>query len=450
MFLRGFEVLGPGGGGGWVAPRPPSHQISNVVMVHAGWLKFDPHTLSTNLPPCAAFSHFGSILQRTHPTNRLHGRPASGVRCSVQLAGLEPGVRFFRWDHPGNVLCGRPASFRLPLSSALHLAIVHLTAMTSKSANPTSAARKDRLAAAQLAPISRPSGAHLPAVQPATKAQQKQWRRILLRDMETSGGTWAGLITSPEPSAAAALADHIGRVFASNPGLPPPIQQPDYVSWALAVATGNGNPAAPTAPHVVVQAVGIRKRDASHRRQGWRRLAAAIHLYKTPAQLGAFSATLAILWADPLPPKAPYPPRGEWIAESPATYRSWDRYFDNAPRPDKRKQRQPIHLLDDNKIQLSIPAELSCLLMDRKTGDLFCAIIRNFCPNPAILGWARRGISEAVSERKSSRVSPCAAPVLPPAYFTFRSSRILAPTCRSDSPPARAAHPCSDGLATSY
>lgn len=276
--------------------------------------------------------------------------------------------------------------------------------MPGKSTSSRSNARNVRQTAQQLAPIARPNAAPSPHMQLATRPQQKRWRDIFLRDMEASSGIWAGLLTSPEDSAPAALLQHIRRTLESHPELPPPTKEADWISWVLTVATGNGHSAAPTAPSIVIQAIGIRKRDASHRRQGWRRLAASVFLNKTPQQLAAFSGTLAVLWVDPLPPRAPYPPVGHWIAESKDTFRSWDRYFDNAPRPDKRKARQPVHLIDNKKIQLTVPAELSCLLMDRSTGEMFCAVIRNFCPNPAILAWARRSISQAVSERKSSRV----------------------------------------------
>lgn len=279
-----------------------------------------------------------------------------------------------------------------------------LTTMPSSTENSGSSARKSRQVAQQLAPIARPLAGQPAATQLATKTQQKQWRQIFLGDMEASSGTWASLLTSPEESAPAALLQHIHRTIASHPSLPPPTRESDYVSWVLTVATGNGDSAARTAPGIVIQAIGIRRRNASHRRQGWRRLAASVHLYKSPQQLAAFSHTLAVLWVDALPSKSPYPPVGAWIAELQRTFRSWDRYFDNAPRPDKRKPRQPVHLLDEKRIRLTVPAELSCLLMDRASGDLFCAVIHNFCPDPAILGWARRSITQAVSERKSSRV----------------------------------------------
>lgn len=328
--------------------------------------------------------------------------------------------------------------------------------MSDQRSRERSVARRDRQSAIQRGPISGPLAAQQrhqpasPATLLATRSQQRLWRQIFLSNMQTSSGTWASLLTSPEDTATAALGSHIRCLLAAHPHLPPPTRESDYISWALTVATGNGSALSPTAPSIVIHAIGIRKRDASHRRQGWRRLAASVHLYKSPAYLGAFAATLAVLWVDPLPASAPYPPPRYWIAESQETFATWDRYFDNAPLADKRKKRQPIHLLAEEKLQLVIPAGLSCLLRDRKSGSLFCVVIRDFCPNPDILRWARRSISAAVSVRKSSRVRGSNSSVGHGAsrLNTCCSSKILEQTSRSALQQGRAASPFLDGRAT--
>ncbi|KAJ2933999.1 hypothetical protein H1R20_g3095, partial [Candolleomyces eurysporus] len=71
--------------------------------------------------------------------------------------------------------------------------------------------------------------------------------------------------------------------------------------------------------------------------------------------------------------------------------------------PDKRMRRKPVHLLERDKLSYSIPAELSCLIYDKKTKELTMVIIREFCGVPAILRLATEIVSRAAAVRRNVR-----------------------------------------------
>lgn len=64
----------------------------------------------------------------------------------------------------------------------------------------------------------------------------------------------------------------------------------------------------------------------------------------------------------------------------------------------------PTHLLELDRLQDTIPAELNCFICDKATGELIFAIFRDFCPIKEILDWARGLVYETVTMRKNIRV----------------------------------------------
>ncbi|TEB26005.1 hypothetical protein FA13DRAFT_1636803 [Coprinellus micaceus] len=246
-----------------------------------------------------------------------------------------------------------------------------------------------------------------PPPPPCTKGQRKQWRSLVVKHMIASIDEFAGLITSPTKEGGQALLERLATFFASRPNdLPPPVPSPDSVSWALSIVSDpNQWPTDVTLPELLIRAAAIHQRGIQNYRTGGRLLIASVLLFKDPVRMDAFTRTVATIWVFALPDGKEYPPKGHWIAEAVEEFTIWDRYFENEDRPDQREKRKPVHLVDPARLQLVIPAEVTCFLRDRETGEFVFANKRTLCSNPAVLEWGASCVAEAVGTRRNIRLA---------------------------------------------
>lgn len=106
---------------------------------------------------------------------------------------------------------------------------------------------------------------------------------------------------------------------------------------------------------------------------------------------------------DPLPDF--YPPVGKHVAETEDIRRKWAAYFERGRQPDGRLTRRPVHRLNPDHIQLVVPADESCEIYDKSTGELVGVVIRDFCPVPEVVDWAEEILEQGVGWKRSVRAS---------------------------------------------
>ncbi|KAF5320514.1 hypothetical protein D9611_010727 [Ephemerocybe angulata] len=237
-----------------------------------------------------------------------------------------------------------------------------------------------------------------------SKSQRRKWRDLVVSYLASDLPLSVELITSPVKEAASALHEGLVHFFASQPnGFLPPTPACNSTLWALGVISDPVQRPTHT-PDLLVRAVRSRKRHQENQRTAKRQHVASVMLFKNPVNMDKFSQTLATFWVDALPSGQENPPKGHWIAERPEQYTEWDRYFQNQKRPDKRRGRQPVHLVDFESLQLVIPVEVSCHIRDKETGELVFVIIRNFCKIPGMVQFGRKVVADAVATRKNIRM----------------------------------------------
>lgn len=100
----------------------------------------------------------------------------------------------------------------------------------------------------------------------------------------------------------------------------------------------------------------------------------------------------------------PYPPVDEWVAETPEIAAMWQARIERGKLHDDRGYRREIHILDPERLQYDLQPEESALFVDKVTGKLVMAVIRNFCRDQGVLDWLTDIILENVDARKSIRV----------------------------------------------
>ncbi|KAF6745808.1 hypothetical protein DFP72DRAFT_992945 [Ephemerocybe angulata] len=251
-------------------------------------------------------------------------------------------------------------------------------------------------------PPAAPYGPDPPTI--CTKAQRRKWMGLVVSYLSADLPLSVELITSPTKDASAALHRRLAEFFKSDPdGMLPPALERSSTSWALTVVS-DPLQRPPDTPDLLIRAARSRQRYIDNQRTAKRQQIASVILFKDPVRMDSFARTIATFWVDDLGNGVEYPPKGHWIAEREEEYAAWDHYFAQQRRPDKRRGRQPVHLVDSELLQLVIPAEVSCYIRDRSSGDLVFAIIRNFCKIPGMIQFGRRVVADAVATRKNVRM----------------------------------------------
>lgn len=62
--------------------------------------------------------------------------------------------------------------------------------------------------------------------------------------------------------------------------------------------------------------------------------------------------------------------------------------FKTKSMPDKRTNRGKIQQLEDGKLAMSIPPNVTCLVYNVNTKQLVLSVVRNFSGSQVILDWA--------------------------------------------------------------
>ncbi|KAJ2933961.1 hypothetical protein H1R20_g3129, partial [Candolleomyces eurysporus] len=227
------------------------------------------------------------------------------------------------------------------------------------------------------------------------KATSRRWRAILKAEFHSKPSLYAALISTR--SASELLCDQIAGIMSLHPNLTPPVPTKECGSWALGIAGSID------VPPIVERALSARRVERTQARWSLRQLARNVFIQSYPTTYITARNALVKLEFNALPPREEYPPRGHWVASTPGIYKTWHQYLANCKLPDKRMKRKPVHLLERDRLSYSIPAELSCLIYDKKTKELTMVIIREFCGVPAILRLAMEIVSRAAGVRRSVR-----------------------------------------------
>ncbi|KAF8837794.1 hypothetical protein BDN67DRAFT_908634 [Paxillus ammoniavirescens] len=101
---------------------------------------------------------------------------------------------------------------------------------------------------------------------------------------------------------------------------------------------------------------------------------------------------------------AAYPPKGHWWYEVESTRNRWYNHLMFGKQPDKRKPRHLFHHVDSNKLQYQITADQSCMVRDARTKKIIAIVLRNFCPDLAVLAWVNAKVHEILAQKKSIRL----------------------------------------------
>ncbi|KAL7277988.1 hypothetical protein ACG7TL_001801 [Trametes sanguinea] len=104
----------------------------------------------------------------------------------------------------------------------------------------------------------------------------------------------------------------------------------------------------------------------------------------------------------------PYPPLNEYVAETDRIQDLWSDHFANRPRPDKRRARQAVHLLNPAQLALTIGPEDSCVLVDADDDSIIAVVMRcaageNTSESAPFLDWANATIKSGMEDRRSVR-----------------------------------------------
>ncbi len=106
----------------------------------------------------------------------------------------------------------------------------------------------------------------------------------------------------------------------------------------------------------------------------------------------------------------PYPPLGYCVSESPEIADKWEHFLLRDPQPDPRQPRRPIHSLDADALQLEVPGDESCVIVDADDGSTVAVVLRGIMQEgdqvqTELLSWAVETIQNGIAGRRSIRVS---------------------------------------------
>lgn len=102
----------------------------------------------------------------------------------------------------------------------------------------------------------------------------------------------------------------------------------------------------------------------------------------------------------------PYPPRGEWVAESAEIKGLWQDMLTNRRLADARvNRRDVVHMLDPDRLQHTARSDQSVIYIDIDTGELVGFVVRKFTSNAVVLRWLDDRVIAATQEIRSARVS---------------------------------------------
>ncbi|KAJ3501973.1 hypothetical protein NMY22_g18743 [Coprinellus aureogranulatus] len=226
----------------------------------------------------------------------------------------------------------------------------------------------------------------------AKKSTDSHWVDVLLSDFSSRREFYLESIKS---NSAKVLNAHLKGILVSSRQIPlPTAPRGSFIDWAFRILGR-------VEDEELSVALAMRKALKSLFRKHVRLLARNIFLYKYPERF-AILIGFAHIGVDRA--EVEYPPRNHWVASSQELFDLWYHYLRNYEQPDGRLKRHPLMLLDREKLNISIPEDLSCCLYDKETKELVFVVIRRFSNHRAILDWASRIVQNAAATRKSIRL----------------------------------------------
>ncbi|KAJ3507051.1 hypothetical protein NMY22_g17053 [Coprinellus aureogranulatus] len=218
------------------------------------------------------------------------------------------------------------------------------------------------------------------------------WKRILATDFQRRSSAYLQAIAADTTE----FQDLLDAVFSSRESLLPPTEPNGFAPFALDVLRGLQIPAVSSA---------IFERQVFQRKARFERrdIERNIFLFMAP-EARVFLLVVADIFVERLPSGEEYPPRGHHIASTRRMARKWETKFSSGKQADRRLPRRPIHILQSDRLALSIPEDLSCRLYDRETRELVLVVIRRFCNHSALLTWVSRVVQSALKSRRSVRM----------------------------------------------
>ena len=267
-----------------------------------------------------------------------------------------------------------------------------------------------------------------PRRKPCSPKDVRTWKDIIVLEF-LKRPAFLKALSSPTSE----LQDILDDVFASRPDLRLPCDADRYIDFAIGALRScrefGGN--------ALDRAIAARLSIERAARLEMRSIRENVSLYKEPeAQVAPY--VFAQLFATRLPEKEQYPPPGFFVAYTRRVARIWEDDLERARRTDPRSKPRGVHILERNRLKMTIPSDLSCVVHDSDTGELVLVVVRNFCSNEAILAGVALAGSRALACRRNVRVSAPKIPLLVPSNTALSSPPTLGPLLRLVSRQVRA------------
>lgn len=103
--------------------------------------------------------------------------------------------------------------------------------------------------------------------------------------------------------------------------------------------------------------------------------------------------------------KKAYPPWGVWPCDDEEILEIWDDHIRFGRQHDRRLKRHPPMLIDESALELVIPADQSCVVVDSKTKEIVLIVLRDFVATKSVREWLSEVVEVACDTRKCIRVS---------------------------------------------
>ncbi|KAG6836217.1 hypothetical protein H0H93_010134 [Arthromyces matolae] len=127
----------------------------------------------------------------------------------------------------------------------------------------------------------------------------------------------------------------------------------------------------------------------------------ATRLHVSPGKRNFHLRSVPVITVSSL--KRSYPPYGTIIANNKEIFDQWYPHFASGKQADTRMKRLPLKLLDSKRLRVDLKPHESALFVDEK-GKLVGVVLRNFCPNQALLDWAIDEAKKQIPLRRNIRV----------------------------------------------
>jgi hypothetical protein len=104
--------------------------------------------------------------------------------------------------------------------------------------------------------------------------------------------------------------------------------------------------------------------------------------------------------------KTPFPPKRQWLSESPEITQLWREQLTVGKLHDKRQSRYPIVTARPNNKDWRrvVKSDEDIIVRDAESNEIVLLVMRNFCGDPEVLEWADGVVQTGVATKKSVRL----------------------------------------------